>query len=413
MKNGSERQIEAHVKIDRTSPIPVYIQIEQIFDHLIFQKELGPHELLPSVPMLAERLGVGSLTVQKAYRRLVDRGLVYSIVGKGTFVAEAGDQEFVALLVHNDLMMEPGLTPTLPLVVQGIRERLEEASLPSQILTDSYSHLQSPAAISPDVMDVLRRRRPTGILLLNHSGSDELFDLAAERSIPVIGYERPCPRADARIRWENDGMLRSAAERLKERGVSRTGVLWLDVGNSPQVQMASLQRMKNLVNEGGLQTRQEWIVGAHQASNWAGYHAMNYLWDLPDRPDGLIITDDVLGQGAAMAMLSRKIDSKELQVAAHSNAGSPIQFDPTWDCCQFNPAAAARMMVAQLRKRLAGEPAAGGDIVMPFTWREAAAPRRQAVFVSVGNHLHERENLFRNGRELTTHLRRGGTVLKA
>jgi DNA-binding LacI/PurR family transcriptional regulator len=214
------------------------------------------------------------------------------------------------------------------------------------------------------------------------------------------------------IQWDRDGLLRTAAARLKERDVHKTGVFWLDIGNPPQAQLERLEQMQSLVRESGLQTRPEWIIGAHQASNWAGYHAFNYLWDMPHRPDGLIIMDDVLGQGAAMAMLSRKIDAQELRIAVQGNEGSPIQFDPSWDCCQFSPAAASRMMVAQLRKRLTGQPAAAGAVMMPFTWRSAEAAHHRTVFAAVEDHLQERESLFRNGKELTAHSRRRGALLK-
>lgn len=399
------------MEIDRSSPIPVYVQIEQMFERLIFQKDLGPNELLPSVPVLAEQLKVSSLTVQKAYRRLVERGLIYSIVGKGTFVAEPGEQEFVALLVHNFMLMDSSRTPTLPLVLQGIREQLEEARLPSQILTDSYSRFASPPVISPEVMDVLRRRRPMGIVLLSHGGSQELLDLAEARSIPVIGFERAATGANALIRWDKDGLLRTAVERLRACGVREAGVIWLDMGNSPQVQLSELHKTESALRQGGLATRSEWIVGAHEATSWAGYHAMNYLWDMPQHPDGLVILDDVLGQGAAMAMMSRRIAPPELRVVVQGNEGSPLQFDPSWMCCEFSPALAARTVVAELRRQLSGGRSDRGEIFLPFKWRAAEAAGAMAaenwtVPQSIGRKL-----LFRSGKELVAHSRRRGAVV--
>ena len=67
---------------------PIYEQIKDGLRRLIISNSLSANEKLPSVRELASRLAINPNTIQKAYRDLESDGYVYSVAGKGTFVAE-------------------------------------------------------------------------------------------------------------------------------------------------------------------------------------------------------------------------------------------------------------------------------------------------------------------------------------
>ena len=67
---------------------PIYEQIKDGFRKLIISSSLSANEKLPSVRELASGLAINPNTIQRAYRDLESEGYVYSIAGKGTFVAE-------------------------------------------------------------------------------------------------------------------------------------------------------------------------------------------------------------------------------------------------------------------------------------------------------------------------------------
>lgn len=67
---------------------PIYEQIKEGFRKLIISNSLSANEKLPSVRELASGLAINPNTIQRAYRDLESEGYVYSIAGKGTFVAE-------------------------------------------------------------------------------------------------------------------------------------------------------------------------------------------------------------------------------------------------------------------------------------------------------------------------------------
>lgn len=67
---------------------PIYEQIKDGFRKLIISNSLSANEKLPSVRELASGLAINPNTIQKAYRDLEGEGYIYTVAGKGTFVAE-------------------------------------------------------------------------------------------------------------------------------------------------------------------------------------------------------------------------------------------------------------------------------------------------------------------------------------
>lgn len=75
--------------IDFTSRLPIYEQLYNNTVRLISLGALQPGEKLPPVRTLASQLGVNPNTVAKAYQMLERDGVVYSAVGRGSFVSES------------------------------------------------------------------------------------------------------------------------------------------------------------------------------------------------------------------------------------------------------------------------------------------------------------------------------------
>lgn len=73
--------------ISNNSPIPIYEQIKTAIIDQIISNELEENEPLPSIRTLAKDIRVSVLTVKKAYDELESEGYIFSIQGKGTFVA--------------------------------------------------------------------------------------------------------------------------------------------------------------------------------------------------------------------------------------------------------------------------------------------------------------------------------------
>lgn len=74
-------------QIDLKSHKSIQEQISDNFMELIVAGILKPDEKLPSVRELSKMLTVNPNTVQKAYTKLEEKGYVYVVKGKGSFVS--------------------------------------------------------------------------------------------------------------------------------------------------------------------------------------------------------------------------------------------------------------------------------------------------------------------------------------
>lgn len=83
-------------ELDVRSRKPIYEQLMDKIKEMIMYGVLKVDEQLPSVRTLSTELTVNPNTIQKAYRELEREGYIYSILGKGSFVAEfTGGQDTV------------------------------------------------------------------------------------------------------------------------------------------------------------------------------------------------------------------------------------------------------------------------------------------------------------------------------
>lgn len=82
--------------IDFTSRLPIYEQLYNNTVRLISLGALQPGEKLPPVRTLASQLGVNPNTVAKAYQMLERDGVVYSVVGRGSFISEGVSKDNAA-----------------------------------------------------------------------------------------------------------------------------------------------------------------------------------------------------------------------------------------------------------------------------------------------------------------------------
>ncbi len=76
------------ISINYRDPRPIYEQVKFSLRRLILSGSMKPGDRLPSVREMSASLAVNPNTVQRAYRELEQEGYIYSVPGKGSFVAD-------------------------------------------------------------------------------------------------------------------------------------------------------------------------------------------------------------------------------------------------------------------------------------------------------------------------------------
>ena len=75
------------IYISNTSGVPIYAQITEQIRAKILSGELKEGEMLPSIRLLAKELRISVITTKLAYEDLEQAGFLYTLPGKGSFVA--------------------------------------------------------------------------------------------------------------------------------------------------------------------------------------------------------------------------------------------------------------------------------------------------------------------------------------
>lgn len=96
--------VASQIRIDRTSPVPLYFQVARRLEELIEAGELPPGTRLANEIALADDLGLSRPTMRQAISYLVDKGLLVRKRGVGTQVVHTRVRRFVELTsLYDDL----------------------------------------------------------------------------------------------------------------------------------------------------------------------------------------------------------------------------------------------------------------------------------------------------------------------
>ncbi len=111
MARLGDTSLSLNISLD--SSVPLYEQVETQVRHLIVAALIPAGTVLPSVRALATDLGCSVITTRRAYQELEQQGLIRTLPGRGTIVAE----------VPEDVRRSYRLAP----IEQSLRGALREA----------------------------------------------------------------------------------------------------------------------------------------------------------------------------------------------------------------------------------------------------------------------------------------------
>ena len=155
------------IELDRSSPVPLYFQVAQVFQAAILDGQLKPGDRFENELALAKRLNLSRPTTRRAIQELVDKGLLVRKRGVGTQVVQTPVHRPVELTSLYDDLTRAGQEPATKVLgyvrgpaPEGIAEHL---NLPadSEVVTMRRLRMSGgqplalmtnylPAALAPD-----------------------------------------------------------------------------------------------------------------------------------------------------------------------------------------------------------------------------------------------------------------------
>jgi GntR family transcriptional regulator len=94
------------VQIDLRSRTPIYEQIISNIKEQAISGALKPDEQIPSIRQLTRELGINPNTIHKAYAELERQGVIYSLAGRGAFVAGVPEMQKLADIKREELLKD-------------------------------------------------------------------------------------------------------------------------------------------------------------------------------------------------------------------------------------------------------------------------------------------------------------------
>jgi DNA-binding LacI/PurR family transcriptional regulator len=181
-------------QLDRTSPVPLYHQIERSLLILIRQRNLAAGGLFPSENELALEFGVTRLTIRRAIDRLAQQGVLYRERGRGTFVTDPTAAMLQSTVGTLTIAM-PSMTSVIHLqTLAGVEQ---EARMQGYQLV--VTHSDGDARLEAQQIASVEATGAAGLLLWPLGGATDRAALARLRAanVPCVLLDRYLEDVDA------------------------------------------------------------------------------------------------------------------------------------------------------------------------------------------------------------------------
>jgi len=118
-----------NIAISNSSDKPIYQQLFEQISAQILNGELEIGYSLPPIRQAATELRVSIITVKKAWEELERIGLIYTVTGKGCFVAELSPDEMLQKrneMILRQMVIDTSYYKTFGLTIEEVFELLKE-----------------------------------------------------------------------------------------------------------------------------------------------------------------------------------------------------------------------------------------------------------------------------------------------
>jgi DNA-binding LacI/PurR family transcriptional regulator len=336
---------ELDITIDQRSGIPLYEQVCQQFRSKIESHELTPGMHLPTNHELGSRLQVSYKTAHLAMATLAKEGYVTRQARRGTVVKGIPTRGVVGIFSWMELLgRHDGY---YRLIARQLGEQLANQERHYRMYMGSESP-RSPNLACNDLIRHVSAGTICGVVLtLSFPQMEELMAAARESRTPVVALVG-LQTADYSVSADYQGMVRSAANYLMERGRRRVGVIYNRASDS----LPDMSWLAETLAECGCSANASWIIGGDDTEE-GGYVAAQQI--AVDQLDGLIVMDDVMAMGVDRRLRELGIDVPgDLMACTFWNRGSHLRLSLPFERFEFDVEEQARQSMKLLWKAMNG-----------------------------------------------------------
>jgi DNA-binding LacI/PurR family transcriptional regulator len=292
------------VRLDSNAPVPLYQQVAADIRRQIVAGEMPVGSRIPPHRDLAVQYGVSIITINKALSGLVSEGLLYSHVGRGTFVmVRPAATSGIAAPTTIGFVLRDLSSPFFSLVAHGAQQRADALGV-GIVFASSSNRLDR----EEEQIRRLRLLGVHGLIIVSMSRTyrlSEPMQSAQESDFPYVmvswtaGEDVPFVGADL----ARAGRL--AAEHLLATGRTRFGYVLDSVGSLNGELRVSGYR--EAVEEAGFAIDPAFVFSYPFEGEWndyrSGYAVGERIAQLASRPDAIFTFNDLGALGLMDALL--------------------------------------------------------------------------------------------------------------
>jgi DNA-binding LacI/PurR family transcriptional regulator len=343
--------------IDMQDPTPLYRQIVDDIEGKITSGELKPGDRIASQNELAKHYGVSLITIKKALAQLVNKGILFSRVGKGTFITQTPISNQAKIPNSIGLVLRDLNNPFFSLIVKSVESKATELGYNLMITSSSDLEEKEEAQIAH-----FRQIGVNGMIIASmghhHQVTNGILQIQKER-FPFVMVSYVQNEDISYIGTDHVYGAYIATEHLIKLGYQRIGYISTEKGDA--VGTLRKEGYVKALREYGHTPNEDDIYRLPFVGVWnqyqAGYDMGVHFAELTDRPNAIFAFNDLSALGFEQAILAQGLRVPE-DVAIvgfddiESNLAAPVPLTTVHTPTSMIGALAVETLV----KRIGGDP---------------------------------------------------------
>ena len=297
---------------------------------------------IPSIDELEEGYPYSRMTIFKAIQTLEQQGYLRVAQGIGTFVARNRPTGCVGLVIEEEAL-HPQKAPFAFLLSRELRHFFVRLGYSLKLYIESCESVSEVEIPVEELLGDLRQGKLCGLVATscNTPLCLQTSPTWAKKKIPYVditGHEQV--PFGGKMMFDTASMVRIALEACLRNSRRSLAI----IGN------CDIESLRQEAGRLEIETRQEWIQpfgeshGAGFNHEKAGYQAMLALWDAGEKPEAVLVTDDIVAKGVALAIVQLGIVvPRDLLFVAMANSGSGISYPVAAVTAEYDVAECARL----------------------------------------------------------------------
>jgi DNA-binding LacI/PurR family transcriptional regulator len=362
--------VEHSADLQTKAPEVAYRRIANGLRDEILSGKFVPGQQLPSQGKLAAVWHSNAFTIHMAVKTLAKEGWVHSIRGGGVYVTQPTNRFICAGLLGATFSSESE-PPFFQRLHVSLLEQFRRLRKETLIFTD-IRPMSKQVKVLPALAEAIRTRRIQCLVFpIVHSVN---LPALSRLALPTATMSRGSVN---QVDFDKERMLLEGVRHLASQGCRSIGLMSNIVAKD---KVDPFHRtFRKIIRESGLITRSDWIRRPSHTIREVnleshGYAEFRHLWELREKPDGLIVYPDTMARGVIMSILDfgKTLVTQQMKFVFHRNAHLNIfcPFPVMWAISDEE--VLAKGLIEQIEKQFAGEKTS--PVFLPYRFQNNEGP---------------------------------------